>query len=82
METALLWILGYALWAVEMDLSRGVVWSFEFPTDALCGGVEDECEEGSKIRYKNRVDTNCYSFMINEVGYEPGYYKSTMWEQM
>lgn len=67
---------------LQMELGRGVVWSFEFPVDALRGGVEDECEEGSKIRYKNRVDTNCCSFMITEVGYEPGHYKSTKWEQM
>lgn len=66
---------------LQMELGRGVV-CFEFPIDALRGGVEDECEEGSKIRHKNRVDTNCYSFMITEVGYEPGHYKSTKWEQM
>lgn len=59
-----------------MELSRGVVWRSELPRDVLCGDVEDECEEGSTIRYKNRVDTNCYSSMIDEVGYKPGHYKS------
>lgn len=74
MEASLLWILDCALLAVE--LSRGVVWCSELPRDVLCGDVEDECEEGSKVRYKNRVDTNCCNSMIDEVGYKPGHYKT------
>lgn len=43
------------------------MWSFEFPRDVLYDDVEDEFKEISKTRYKNRVDTNCYSSMIDEV---------------
>lgn len=48
----------------QMVLSRGVVWSFEFPRDVL---EVDAFEEVSKIRYKNRVDMNCYS-SVNDKG--------------